>query len=293
MIKSMTGYGRNVFAGNNRRYTVEIKTVNHRYNDISIKMPRYLIALEDKLRQLISQNISRGKVDVFINIENLDINSKNVKIDEALAGSYIQEMRSLIEKYDLANDISATSVLKLPDVITASNDIDVDEYWDELKSSTEEAIDVLNFARIKEGNRLKEDLLNRLDTISNNVKVMSDRSSGLVEEYRKKLEARLEELHARDIIDENRLGAELVMFADKSSICEEITRLNSHITSFKNFLNSDDDIPCGKKLDFLLQEMNREINTIGSKANCIDITNVVVDTKNEIENIREQVQNIE
>jgi uncharacterized protein (TIGR00255 family) len=133
----------------------------------------------------------------------------------------------------------------------------------------------------------------RLDTIQENVNKMSEMSGGLVEEYRKKLEARLEELHAKDIVDESRIGAELVMFADKSSICEEITRLGSHIKSFRTLLEVQDDTPCGKKLDFLLQEMNREINTIGSKANCLNITNIVVDTKNEIENIREQVQNIE
>ncbi len=293
MIKSMTGFGRNVLALEKRRYTVEIKTVNHRYNDISIRMPRFLIGLEDKLRQLVSKNVSRGKIDVFVNIENLDVNAKNIRVDEALAGSYIDEMRKLIDVYGLNNDISATSVLKLPDVIVASNEIDEDEYWEELSTSAKEAIDVLNLARIKEGARLKDDMIKRLDIISNNVDVMSEKSAGLVAEYRKKLEARLEELNAKDIIDETRLGAELVMFADKSSICEEITRLKSHINSFKNFLNAEDDIPCGKKLDFLLQEMNREINTIGSKANCIDITNIVVDTKNEIENIREQVQNIE
>ena len=293
MIKSMTGYGRNVFVTDSRRYTVEIKTVNHRYNDISIRMPRYLNGLEDKLRSLISTKVSRGKVDAFVNIENLDVNSKNLKIDEQLARAYIDEMRRLIDKYNLANDISATSVLKLPDVIVASTEVDEDEYWEELCSSATEAIDVLNLARIKEGERLKLDISKRLDIISKNVSAMSDKSAGLVEEYKKKLEARLDELNARDIIDENRIGAELVLFADKSSICEEITRLNSHINSFKNLLNSDDDSPCGKKLDFLLQEMNREVNTIGSKANCINITNIVVDTKNEIENIREQVQNIE
>ena len=293
MIKSMTGFGRNVLALEKRRYTVEIKTVNHRYNDISIRMPRFLIGLEDRLRQLVSKNVSRGKIDVFVNIENLDINAKNIRVDEALAGSYIDEMRKLIDVYGLNNDISATSVLKLPDVIVASNEVDEDEYWEELSTSAKEAIDVLNLARIKEGARLKDDMIKRLDIISNNVDVMSEKSAGLVDEYRKKLEARLDELNARGIVDESRLGAELVLFADKSSVCEEITRLKSHIESFKNFLNAEDDKPCGKKLDFLLQEMNREINTIGSKANCIDITNSVVFVKNEIENIREQVQNIE
>ena len=293
MIRSMTGFGRNILALENRKYTIEIKTINHRYNDISIRMPRYLIGLEDSLRQLISKNVSRGKIDVFVTIENLDTSSKNIKVDEALAGSYISEMHKLIEMYGLNNDISATSVLKLPDVIVASNEVDEDEYWKQLSECANGAIATLNEAREKEGNRLKEDMLERLSQISSAVIKMEERSGGLVDEYRKKLEARLEELNAKSIIDESRLGAELVLFADKSSICEEITRLKSHIESFTSFLNAKDSVPCGKKLDFLLQEMNREINTIGSKANCIDITDLVVLTKNEIENIREQVQNIE
>ena len=293
MIRSMTGFGRSINTFTDRRYTVEIKTVNHRYNDTSIRMPRYMIGLEDKLRKLISENVSRGKIDVFINIENLSDDNQSVRIDESLAGSYIEEMRKLISKYNLSNDITATSVLKLPDVINYSNEIDEEEYWKELFETTSSAINALNTARSKEGENLKVDLLNRLSEITPQIDFMKDRSAGLVDEYRKKLEARLDELNAKGIVDEARLGAELVLFADKSSICEEITRLNSHIKSFKDILNSGDDKPIGKKLDFILQEMNREINTIGSKANCLDITNAVVFVKNEIENIREQVQNIE
>ncbi len=293
MVKSMTGFGRNVLSLEERRYTVEIKTVNHRYNDISIRLPRFLIGLEDQLRQLIAKSVSRGKIDVFVNVENLSINSKNIKIDEALAGAYVDEMRKLIETYHLKDDISATSLLKLPDVIVASNEIDEDIYWQELSKCANDALSALKGARETEGQNLKHDLLARLDEISSKVPEIEEKSKGLVDEYRKKLEARLDELNARGIVDEARLGAELVLFADKSSVAEEITRLMSHIVSFKEFLNAQDDKPCGKKLDFLCQEMNREINTIGSKANCIDITNAVVFVKNEIENIREQVQNIE
>ena len=293
MIRSMTGFGRGILSNDSRRYSIDIKTVNHRYNDISIRMPRYLIALEDSLRQIVSKNISRGKIDVFINVENLDINSKNVRVDEALAGAYIEEMRKLISTYNLANDISATSVLKLPDVITSSDEVDEELYLEELTNTLNIAISNLNSAREKEGESLKKDINSRLDSISSNVDFMSERSASLPDEYKSKLEARVAELNAKDIIDETRLGAEIVLFADKSSICEEVTRLKSHIETFKKMLNSEDKAPCGKKLDFLLQEMNREINTIGSKANCLDITNYVVDTKNEIENIREQVQNIE
>ena len=293
MIRSMTGFGRSILPLEERRYTIEIKTVNHRYNDISIRLPRFLIGLEDPLRQLIAKNVSRGKIDVFVTVENLSVNSKNIKIDEALAGSYISEMKKLIDMYDLKNDISVTSLLKLPDVIVASNEIDEDVYWEELSKCAQDALDSLNRARSKEGTNLKNDLLTRLSTISERIPEIEEKSAGLVDEYRKKLEARLDELNARGIVDESRIGAELVLFADKSSVCEEITRLKSHIVSFRKYLNAEDDIPCGKKLDFLLQEMNREINTIGSKANCLDITNAVVFVKNEIENIREQVQNIE
>ena len=293
MVKSMTGFGRNVLALEERRYTIEIKTVNHRYNDISIRMPRYMICLEDKLRQLVTKNISRGKIDVFVSIENLNDDSKKIKVDENLAGSYINEMRKLIDLYGLNNDISATSVLKLPDVIATSDEIDEEKYLEELSICAQNAINALNTARENEGKHLKEDIQKRLSMVSQNVTKMEEKSKGLVEEYKKKLESRLAELNAKDIVDESRLGAELVLFADKSSIEEEITRLKSHIISFNAILDSNDEKPCGKKLDFLTQEMNREVNTIGSKANCIDITNVVVETKNEIENIREQIQNIE
>jgi uncharacterized protein (TIGR00255 family) len=289
----MTGFGRGVSSFDSRRYTVDIKTVNHRYNDISIRMPRFLIALEDPLRQIISKYISRGRIDVFINVENLDENSKNVKVDSALAGAYIEEMRKLISKYDLTNDISATSVLRLPDVITSSDEVDEDLYLSELTQTLNTAIENLNSAREKEGSKLREDITNRLNVISSDVDAMSERSANLLDEYKLKLENRIKELNIKDIIDETRLGAEIVLFADKSSICEEITRLRAHIESFIKLLNSTEKGACGKKLDFILQEMNREVNTIGSKANCIDITNSVVNAKNEIENIREQVQNIE
>ena len=293
MIKSMTGFGRNISVYNDRKYTVEIKTVNHRYNDISIRQPRYLICLEDKIRQIISKNISRGKIDVFVTIENLSDSNNSVKVDEALAGTYILEMRNLISKYNLSDDITATSVLRLPDVIINSNEIDEDVYYKELSECTYKAIEVLNKARAIEGENLKLDLLKRLDIILDKVLIIEPKSKNLVITYKEKLNNRLEEIGAKGVIDDSRLGAELVLFADKSSIEEEITRLKSHIATFKSFLNQEDDSPIGKKLDFLLQEMNREINTIGSKANCIDITNEVVLVKNEIENIREQVQNIE
>lgn len=291
MLKSMTGYGRGKFEVDGREYTVEIKTVNHRYNDISIRLPRYLNFLEDKLRQYISRTISRGKTDVFVGLNNLSDKGRNVKLDKKLVGIYLDEMKDLISLYDVPDDITATSLIGLPDVIITENDEEEDLYWEELKTTTDIALKNLIEARELEGKRLKEDILRRASILSSDVEIVSGRSSSLLDEYKKKLENRVKELNASEIVDENRLGIEIVMFADKSSICEEVTRLKSHLNSLSEMLESDG--PVGKKMDFLVQEMNREVNTIGSKANCLDITNTVIEMKNEIENIREQIQNIE
>lgn len=291
MLKSMTGYGRGKFEVDGREYTVEIKTVNHRYNDISIRLPRYLNFLEDKLRQYISKTISRGKTDVFVGLNNLSDKGRTVKLDKRLVGIYLDEMKDLISLYDVPNDITATSLIRLPDVIITENDEEEDLYWEELKTTTDIALKNLVEAREIEGKRLKEDILRRADVLKADVEVVSSRSASLLEEYKKKLENRVKELNASEIVDENRLGIEIVMFADKSSICEEVTRLKSHLNSLAEMLENDG--PVGKKMDFLVQEMNREVNTIGSKANCLDITNTVIEMKNEIENIREQIQNIE
>ncbi len=291
MLKSMTGYGRGKFEVDGREYTVEIKTVNHRYNDISIRLPRYLNFLEDKLRQYISKTISRGKTDVFVGLNNLSDKGRTVKLDKRLVGIYLDEMKDLISLYDVPDDITATSLIRLPDVIITENDEEEDLYWEELKTTTDIALKNLIEARELEGKRLKEDILRRASILSSDVEVVSNRSSSLLDEYKKKLENRVKELNASEIVDENRLGIEVVMFADKSSICEEVTRLKSHLNSLSEMLESDG--PVGKKMDFLVQEMNREVNTIGSKANCLDITNTVIEMKNEIENIREQIQNIE
>lgn len=287
----MTGYGRGKMTFDGRDYTVEIKTVNHRYHDVTIKMPRYLIFLEDAMRQLLAKQIGRGKIDVFVTLNNLSEVGKDIQLDRALAGKYIAEMRCLAEEYHIIDDITVTSLMKLPDMIVTNNEMDEELCWKELQACTEMALQHLNEAREKEGLHLKEDLLKRLQVVEENVDFMEEKSAGLVEEYRKKLQERLQELGVAPMIDENRMATELVMFADRSSICEEITRLRSHLKSFRAMLETDGSI--GKKLDFLVQEINREINTIASKANCIAITDCVVASKNEVENIREQIQNIE
>ena len=291
MIKSMTGFGLGRFENSGREYTVEIKAINHRYNDISIKMPRYLNSLEDKVRSYISQNISRGKLDVFISLVNMSNEGRNIKVDRGLAEIYIREMKALINEYGIGDDITATSLMRMPDMVIIDNEAEEELYLKELMVAIEMAVNNLKTAREQEGKRLADDIKARLEKVSKYVLEVEQRSSSLLEEYKVKLINRVNELNANDIMDENRLGQEIVLFADKSSICEEVTRLKSHIKSLENMLNADG--PIGKKLDFLLQEMNRETNTIGSKANCLDITNAVVEMKNEIENIREQIQNIE
>ena len=291
MIRSMTGYGRGRYEEEGLEYTIEIKTINHRYNDISIKMPKYLIFLEDKMRQFITKYISRGKMEVYVTVKNISSSSKNIAIDKALAGEYVTQMRELIQLYNLKDDISVSSLMRLPDVITNSEIEDEDKYWRAIQVVLKQALENLVSAKEIEGEKLKTDIEKRLDIIWGYVDIVEEKSKDLLEEYKTKLQNRINELGANSIIDESRIGVEVVLFADKSSICEEVTRLRSHITSLKKMLEASGAI--GKKIDFLVQEMNRETNTIGSKANSIGITNYVVEMKNEIENIREQVQNIE
>lgn len=291
MIKSMTGYGRGKSEIDGREYVVEIKTINHRYNDISIKMPRYLSFLEDRVRQYVTKSIFRGKVEIFISVNNISCISKNIVVDKELAGGYVSEMRELIQMYGLKDDISVSSLMRLPDIITNSNIDDEEAYWNAVKVSLDVALSALLEAKENEGDKLKKDIESRLNVISEYVDIVKEKSAGLLEEYKTKLMNRINELGASSIVDENRIGMEVVLFADKSSICEEVTRLKSHIDSLRKMLDVSG--PIGKKIDFLVQEMNRETNTIGSKANSIGITNYVVEMKNEIENIREQVQNIE
>ena len=291
MIKSMTGYGRGNYENDGRMYTVEIKTINHRYNDVSVKLPRYLNFLEDNIRRYISKTINRGKVEVYISLENMSDKGRNIKIDKVLAGTYINELKSLSSEYSIPDDITVMSLARMSDIIVVENDAQEELYWQELQEAMSIAIKNIDEARSIEGKRLAEDIEARLNKISEYVNIVEKASEKLLDEYKVKLKNRINELGANNIVDENRIGIEIVLFADKSSICEEVTRLKSHIESFKNMLKSEG--PIGKKIDFLIQEMNRETNTIGSKANSIGITNYVIEMKNEIENIREQVQNIE
>lgn len=291
MIRSMTGFGRSTYEIDGRIYTVEIKSVNHKYNDINIRLPKFLNSLEDEIRKQIQSSISRGKVDVFINFENYSDKGINIKINKPLAKQYLQELKSLAEETGLPYELSIIDVSKLPDILKIDDEGDEELIGSELKVALTEAISNFVDMRTKEGEELSKDMKERIDWIEVKVQEIAQYSSTLVEEYIEKLNARVKELMKTDVVDETRLAQEIVIYSDKCSIQEELTRLNSHISQFNELLKGES--PIGKKFDFLVQEMNREINTIGSKANCLEITNRVIDVKTQIENIREQIQNIE
>lgn len=292
MIKSMTGYGRSIFENEGREYIVEIKSVNNRFNDINIKMPRSLNYLEDRIKKEILNSVTRGKVDLFITFNNNSDLGKNIKLNTDIAKKYISELKKLSEEADIVDNINVMDISKFPDVLNIKVEESAEEVIEkELLIALTEAIKSFIEMRKAEGNKIKEDLENRIDKISKKINQISNISAGLVEEYIVKLETRIKELLKTDVVDEARLAQEVVIYSDKCSVEEEITRLKSHISQFLNLLNEN--IAIGKKLDFLIQEMNRETNTIGSKANNLEITNFVVDIKTELENIREQIQNIE
>ena len=291
MIKSMTGFGKSNLSINDRDYQVEIKSVNHRYLDISVKMPRQITYLEEEVKKAISSQIKRGKIDVFISFENNSTEGRNIKINTEIARMYIEQLRNLAQEEYILSDIQVTEITKLPDVLNISIEQDEDTIKKELINCVNIAVDNLLKMKQAEGNRIAEDLLKRINIIEEKILKISKLSTGLIEEYVVKLEERIKEILKTDIIDKSRIAQEVVIYADKTSIEEEVTRLKSHILQFKNLLKEEGAI--GKKIDFLIQEMNRETNTIGSKANNLDIVNGVVDIKTELENIREQIQNIE
>ena len=291
MIKSMTGYGKSNMSKNLREYQVEIKSVNHRYLDVSIKMPRSLSYLEEEIKKAILAKVTRGKVDVFITFNNNSLEGRDIKINTEIARMYIKELKDLAESEGIIADIPVTEISKLPDVLTIQNNQDDETIKNELLEVSSKAIDNLVDMRKVEGEKIAQDLLIRIQDIEEKVKKISSLSTGLIEEYVVKLNTRIKDLLQDQEIDEARLAQEVVIYADKCSIEEEVTRLNSHIYQFRELLNSNEAM--GKKLDFMIQEMNRETNTIGSKANNLEITNEVINMKTQLENIREQVQNIE
>ena len=282
MIKSMTGYGKSSLSINSREYQVEIKTVNHKYIDVNIKMPRIISYLEEDVRKLVVSRIKRGKVDIQISFENYSKDGNEVKINTELAQIYIQSLRELAEAENLSSNIEVTEI---------TSNLDEDETKEELLQVANEAIDKLIQMRKVEGEKISKDILNKIARIEQKNEEIFGLSTGLIEEYVVKLEARVKELLKTEELDKSRLMQEVVIYADKCSVEEEVTRLRSHIYQLRQLINSEE--PIGKKMDFLIQEMNRETNTIGSKANNLEITNTVVDIKTILEDIREQIQNIE
>lgn len=291
MIKSMTGYGKSSLSINSREYQVEIKTVNHKYIDVNIKMPRIISYLEEDVRKLVVSRIKRGKVDIQISFENYSQDGNDVKINTELAQIYIQSLRKLAEAENLSSNIEVTEITKLPDVLTIKSNLDENETKEELLQVVNEAIDKLIQMRKIEGEKISKDILDKITRIEQKNEEIFGLSTGLIEEYVVKLEARVKELLKTEELDKSRLMQEVVIYADKCSVEEEVTRLRSHIYQLRQLINSEE--PIGKKMDFLIQEMNRETNTIGSKANNLEITNIVVDIKTILEDIREQIQNIE
>lgn len=291
MIKSMTGYGKSSITIDTREYQVEIKTINHRFADISVKMPRVLSYLEEDIKKEILKQINRGKIEVFITYSNSSSENNEVKINTQIAQLYINELRNLAQQEGLQSNIEVTEIAKFPDVLKIKSNNDDEKVKQELLEVVNNATSNLVAMRLTEGEKIYNDLINRLNIIENKTLEISKLSTGLIDDYVVKLENRIKELLKTDEIDKARLAQEVVIYADKCSVEEEITRLKSHISQFRNMIKQDGAI--GKKIDFLIQEMNRETNTIGSKANNLEITNYVVDVKTELENIREQIQNIE
>ncbi len=293
MIKSMTGYGKGNLNVENRDYQIEIKSVNHRYLDISIKMPRTLGYLEEEIKKEISKKIKRGKIDVFVTFENNSQEGKNVRINKELAKIYIDRLKELANEEKILANIEVIDIAKFPDILTIKIDEEDEKIKREIIEVTKQATGKIIEMKSIEGEKIAQDLLNRINKIQNKIQEISQKSTGLIDEYVVKLEKRIQEILKSEEIDKTRLAQEVVIYADKCSVEEEITRLNSHIYQLKELIKKANNEAIGKKLDFIIQEMNRETNTIGSKANNLEITNSVIDIKTELEDIREQVQNIE
>ena len=293
MVKSMTSFGRSQGEeGNSYLFSIEMKSVNNRYLDLNIRLPKFMIALEEEIRKIISSKLIRGKVDVFINYKSYDKINSLPKLNLELAKEYYECLKKLSEQFNIENDVTVTKLSRFPEVLTLEpEEENLDDILSEVKPLLEEALDKMVEMRVREGEKLKEDIIFKLNVIEEKVSLVEKLAEDVPKTYRKKLEDRLSELTKGIEVDKERIALEVAIFADKAAVDEEITRLYSHLSQMRKTLNLDEAI--GRKLDFIVQEMNRETNTIGSKANDINITNIVIDIKNLIEKIREQVQNIE
>ena len=292
MIKSMTGFGRAELQDEVRRFTVEIKSVNHRYLDFNMKMPKKLSVFEAAIRGVLKEYMQRGKVDVFISCEDFSSGRMQLHYNSELAGRYLEYFRQMEKEFALENDIKVSHLSRCPEVLTMEEqEIDVEELWSELEKALRAAGEQFAASRQVEGENLKRDLTAKLDSLQANVRRIEERAPEILSEYRNRLETKMKELLEDTQMEDSRIAAEVVIFADKICTDEETVRLNSHIENMKTALNDGEGI--GRKLDFIAQEMNREANTILSKANDLETTNIAIELKAEIEKIREQIQNIE
>ncbi len=291
MVKSMTGFGRSEIADGNRKCTVEIKSVNHRYLDLNIKMPKKLNFFEAAIRNVLKEYIQRGKVDVFITYEDLTEQNVSIKYNKEVASEYLKYLRQMAEEFGLDDDIRVSTLSRYPEVFSMEDvDIDEEELWNMLEKAIRKAAESFVETRIKEGENLRDDMISKLDGMLKHVDFIAERSPAIVQEYKQRLEEKVKELLDSNV-DEARILTEVTIFADKSCVDEELVRLRSHIETTKETLMQGGSV--GRKLDFIAQEMNREANTTLSKSNDLEISNVAIELKTEIEKIREQIQNIE
>ena len=292
MIKSMTGFGRGEVSTESCKVTVEMKSVNHRYLDVNMKMPKKLNFFEASIRNLLKEYIQRGKVDLFISFEDLSENSVNVTYHKEVAAEYMNFLQQMAEDFSLENDVRVSSLARFPEVMTL-DDVEIDEegVWKSLEKAIRQAAEGFVESRIKEGENLCADLIAKLDEMLEAVDFIEVRSPQIIEEYKKRLTDKVQEMLGDAKVDEARLVTEVTIFADKVCVDEELVRLRSHVQTTKNTLLEGGGI--GRKLDFLAQEMNREANTILSKANDLEISNKGIELKTAIEKVREQIQNIE
>lgn len=293
MAKSMTGFGMGEYKDDKYNISVECKTINHKYLDVNPRLPRKVSFLEDRLRQLVKDYISRGRVDMFIKFDTVSSSGAKLVYDEDLAKQYFEILKRIKDGFDLKQEINPVEISKFPEVVSVTEAEDDEEIlWNALREASEKALMSLSNMRKEEGTKLEKDIIERSNLLEKYIDDVERFSDKVVEDYRSRLNQRIGEiLENPALVDEARLAQEVAIYADKSSITEEIVRFRSHINQLRNTIVNDDSI--GRKLDFLIQEMNREVNTIGSKSSAIDITNLVIQIKAELEKIREQVQNIE
>ena len=292
MIKSMTGFGRCEVAENNRKFTVEMKSVNHRYLDVNMKMPKKLNFFESSIRNELKNDIQRGKVDIFITYEDFTENKSSVRYNKELAEEYLTYLKQMAQDFGLDNDIRVSTLSKYPDVLTMEEEpMDPVQLWDRLRAVVDEAAENFREARVREGEFLRNDLIGKLNEMQGHVDFITERSPQIVAAYRQRLYDKVKELIGDAVIDDSRIVQEVTIYADKVCVDEELVRLQSHIKATREALDGSEGV--GRKLDFIAQEMNRESNTILSKSDNLEVSDRAIELKTTVEKVREQIQNIE